>query len=109
MDITENRTDASAGVIVVADDVLNRLKDDLRKVSPYPDGTVVRFASVDPHTGTHYHYAALFAGGKWWFTGQGNNFFPKSATVQEFSALLVANGHRITGLELATAYASIEL
>lgn len=95
--------------VAFANDLVERLKTELRKAQPFPDGTLIRFASVDAQTGMHFHYAAVFAGGKWWFTGQGNRHFPASATQAEFSALMVGRGHTIVGLEMATSFAPIEL
>lgn len=95
--------------VVVPEDLVGRLQAELRKAQPFPDGTLIRFASVDTMSGKHWHYAAVFAGGRWWFTGQGNNHFPKSATQQEFSALMMERGHLITNLEMATAFAAVEI
>lgn len=105
-------TTSEESVLVVqnsAQETLDRLKAELRKAQPFADGTLVRFVSVDARNGQHFHYAAIFAGGHWWFTGQGNSFFPKMANQTEFSALLMKHGHLITNLELATDFAPIEL
>lgn len=106
---TGNVSESNSTTVSIVDDVMSRLKTELRKAQPFPNGTLVRFTSVDVRSGMHYHYAALFTAGYWWFTGQGNSHFPKSASQQEFSALMVANGHKITDLALATSFAPIEL
>jgi len=107
--MTDTEKDQAASTVAVPNDTLERLKAELRKAQPFENGTLVRFVSVEPATGQHFHYAALFASGRWWFTGQGNSHFPKHATQHEFSALIMAQGHRIIGLELATSFAPIEL
>jgi hypothetical protein len=88
---------------------VERLKADLRKAQPFPDGTIVKFTSVAVNTGQHYHYAAIFTAGYWWFTGQGNGYFPKQASHQEFTALMVSKGHTITALGVALDFETIEL
>ncbi|QGZ16789.1 hypothetical protein PBI_DEWDROP_142 [Microbacterium phage Dewdrop] len=107
--MADNTTESAGTEVSITNDLVARLQNELRKAQPFPDGTLIRFASVDPMTGQHYHYAALFAAGKWWFTGQGNKHFPTSATQSEFSALMVGRGHTIVGLEMATAFTPIEL
>lgn len=106
---SEASSTSMSAAVVVPEDLVGRLQQELRKAQPFPDGTLIRFASVDPMTGNHFHYAAIFAGGRWWFTGQGNSHFPKYATQQEFSVLMMEKGHRIAGLEMATAFAAVEI
>lgn len=94
--------------VVVGEDIAARLRADLKKAQPFPSGTVVRFTSVATN-GQHFHYSAIFTAGQWWFTGQGNGFFPKAASHQEFTALMVSRGHTIIDLEVATGFEKIEL
>jgi hypothetical protein len=101
----------STDVHVLGNDVQSavaRLRSDLQKVKPFPDGTILAFTSVSSQ-GQHYHYSAIFAAGQWWFTGQGNGYFPKSAGHQELVELLATRGHTIFDLKVATQFESIEL
>lgn len=107
--MAESEETSTSTEISFTNELVERLKTELRKAQPFPDGTLIRFASVDAQTGMHFHYAAVFAGGRWWFSGQGNKHFPAYATQSEFSAIMVGRGHTIVGLEMATAFTAIEL
>lgn len=107
----DEKTDASAFIVTrnPAVEAAARLRADLQKAKPFADGTVVKFTSVGSQNGQHYHYAVIYTAGYWWFTGQGNSFFPSKASHVDFLALLVSRGHLIVDLEVATAFESIEL
>lgn len=105
--MSDNTQNVSAEV-VIPDDIAERFKADLRKVQPYPDGTIVAFTSVDVR-GAQWHYAAIFAGGKWHLSTQGNSVFPGTATNQEFMALLHSRGHSLTDVKIATGFTPIHL
>lgn len=85
-----------------------QLRADLNKARPYADGTIVAFTSVATN-GDHFHYAGVFAGGRWHFTTAGNSYFPATALPGEFTALLMKHGHRIIDLRIATDFEPVEL
>ncbi|AWN07815.1 hypothetical protein HOT31_gp145 [Microbacterium phage Hendrix] len=119
---TDTPTASTSTAVVVPSDVLETLQNELRKAKPFPDGTIVRFV-FHGIGGDHYHYAALFSGGKWWFTGHGADLegsgsyrdagkmktFPRSASQSDFSAIIMTHGHRISDLELATTFTPVQL
>lgn len=73
---------------------------------PVPEGSVVRFVSTATN-GLKYHYAAIYAGGKWYLTGRnGEGYFGHQAlTTEEFVELLAKRA--ITEAELAVTWEAI--
>ena len=106
---TDNETGAAEQVVNVVQSAADRLRADLNKVRPMPEGTLLRFKSVSGQTGVHFSYGAIFAGGQWHLTTQGNNHFPARASHIELMNLLVSRGHAIMDLEVANGFDKIEL
>lgn len=93
--------------IVIGHPLADRLRQDLRKVQPYPSGTVIRFTSVS-NGGIGYDYAAIFTAGHWWLTGEAD-FFGRKLTSEAFMNALVGRGHRIINVEIAIQFERVEL
>lgn len=103
----DEASDMERPIVIVGDDIAARLRADLRKVQPYPEGTIVRFESV-ANNGVAYVYAAVFAGGSWWLTGT-TDMYGRKHSNESFMGVLTGNGHRIRNVSIATAFEKIEL
>ncbi|MET0886201.1 MAG: hypothetical protein ABWX92_07095 [Mycetocola sp.] len=84
-----------------------RLRADLQKAQPMPDGTLIRFDSLDGR-GNRYTYAGVFTNGQWYLTGNGS-YFPREMAHHTLTTRLASSGYRIADLVVATAFEGIEL
>ncbi|QIK64551.1 hypothetical protein G7068_16010 [Leucobacter viscericola] len=98
-----------SSALVAVSEAKERLIADLRKVRPFPDGTLIRWKMLGSNQVT-YTFAAMFVAGSWYSTAQGNNPMvnPKMSH-QTFLNLIASNPLGIFDLEIASDFEKIDL
>lgn len=108
----DDRIEAQSSTIVrTGMSALERLRADLQKAQPMPEGTVIRFESVGENgrwDAVVFVYAALFVNGRWYLTGD-NSYFAKSYTHQGLMDVFASKGKAIQNIQLATEFESVVL
>lgn len=91
------------------EDAVRRLRRDLAKSRPFPTGTIIAWESIS-YNGIEYHYAAVFASGKWYTTiAKDNPHLKKEMTHEELMAYFNERGDHLADLRVASSFDGVAL
>lgn len=91
---------------------LSKLREAVKSVVSFDAGDAIRFKVVYPESPTVYHYAAVYAGRRWFLTGSQHPAIADGLSTPAFLWMLsgrsdVIRNATIYDVELATAWAKV--